>query len=176
MWSIHTIPQYNGSQPSTTYFDLPIDVPNIDILTIFTLLIISLIMSFLVLVQVVITPGCTGRSINRDGSIRKRGRFRHALRRWGTVWPLVVVGLLGFIFGLAGIIILRVQVSQAVDALMNASSDEVHRSLFYSYNSAVEEDAKVFWNVLGFAVALLGANPILLAMDGWFWPARMDSR
>lgn len=167
------IPQYNGSQPSTSYFDLPIDVPDIDIRTISTLLIIALAISSLILIQLVITPGCTGGARNIDGTPKKRGRFRHALGWWGTVWPLIVVGFLGFIFVITGTVLLRVQVTRTVGALIDASTDEVHRSLFYSYNSAVEEDVTVFWAVLGFAVALMGVNPILLAVDGWVWPARM---
>ena len=173
MWSIHTIPQYNGSQPSTTYFIIPIEAPDIDLRTIFTLLVISLIISFLVLLQLVLTPGCTGRAVNRNGQTKRRSRFRHALGWFGTVWPLVLVGVFGFIFGLAGVAFLRVQVSQTVDALMNASIDEAHQPLLHS---SVEEDASVFWTVFGFAIALMGINPILLAIDGWFWPVRIDSR
>lgn len=63
-----------------------------------------------------------------------------------------------------------------MDSLIDASHDEIHRLLFYSYDSVVEEDATRFWAVLGFAVALTGANPIYLANDGWFWPVRIDSR
>jgi hypothetical protein len=155
---------------------LPLNVPSINIHTIFTLLIMALIISFLILLQLIVTPGCTGRFTNQDGTPRKRGRFRHALRWWGTVWPLVVVGALGFIFAIAGIVLLRVQVTRTVYALIQASDDEVHRPLFYSYSSTIEEDATVFWTVLGFAVALMGVIPILLAVDGWFWPVRIDSR
>lgn len=86
------------------------------------------------------------------------------------------MGFLGFIFACVGIVLLRVQTTRTVDALADASQDEVHRSLFYSYDSAVEEDATTFWTVLGFAVALMGFNPILLAIDGWIWPVKIDSR
>lgn len=86
------------------------------------------------------------------------------------------MGFLGFIFALTGIVLLRVQVARTVDALANASKDEVHRSLFYYDNSLVEEDATTFWTVLRFAVALMGFSPILLAIDGRIWPVRIDSR
>jgi hypothetical protein len=83
------------------------------------------------------------------------------------VWPHVLIGTLGFIFILAGVILLRLQVNKVVSAMRVASRDGKYSDLFYEYAEPVQENSGTLWAVLWTSVALMAVNPLILAVDGW---------
>jgi hypothetical protein len=168
-WSVHRIRPYSGSGESTSYFDLPFDAPGISTLAVFILLLFSLIISFFIVLALMLGLGCSGRMMHKDGRVKTQVLFRRWLGCWGQVWPYVTLGILGFIFILAGAILMRIQVSHTVSALKFASEDERYRNTLYTHNNPIEEDSKKFWGALWSSVALMAVNPLMLALDGAFF-------
>jgi hypothetical protein len=161
-WSVHKIPL-----SSNGYLNLPINVPDISVRTVFGLLMIALIVSFLILVLMVLRPARSGGIITSNNTMKQRtcGHLNFGILRDRRLH--VLVGAFGFIFILAGALLLRVQVNRTISALKLASKDEKFPDLFY-YD--VQEDSATFWGAVWASVCLMAVNPMMLALGAWKYP------
>jgi uncharacterized membrane protein len=157
IWSIHRIPDWNGSLISTSYLDLPFEAPLISTRAVISLFIVAATMSFLILVLAAMSACQNNRANTSKGTTKRQICSPLSLLVLRDTRSQIIIGILGLIFILAGAVLLRVQVSHTVSALEIASRDERFNFLFL-------EDSGTFWRVVWAAVSLMAVNPVLLAL------------
>jgi hypothetical protein len=165
-WDVHGVWAYTGSIPRTTHFDLPFDAPRISTRAVCVLALLALVAAFVNLVALMLTLGCSGKVEHKDGRPKTQVRIRRGLGVGGRVWLYVVLGAVGFVFLLAGTVLLRVQVSRTVAALKLVAEDARYSNILYTADNPIEEDSAKFWGVMWAAVVLMAVNPVMLALDG----------